>query len=124
MENKKEGKFTYIIDTKIYDTNSFIKAFNEWKDCDDKSKGIGYIAGEEDSVNNVTHIVENVEITDEVITGDYKILDTPRGKCLQELLNIAADDLFFIPKMIGRYDTETGKYEINQILSFNIDYKI
>lgn len=123
METKKEGNFTYIINTEMYDKDSFINTFNEWKNRDDKSKTIGYIKGEDDSPNNITHIVENVEINDEVITGDYKILDTPRGKCIQELLKIVANDLYFMPKMIGRYNVETGKYEINQILSFNIGYK-
>lgn len=39
------------------------------------------------TLSNVSHTVENIYINDNAIYGDIRILDTPKGKIVKELLN-------------------------------------
>ena len=88
---KKLIEFNKIKNGIYYDINSC-----DWNDIINKSKN-GLLLGELGynhihnsgyiNLNNVSHIVKNIQLYQDGIVGDIQILDTQNGKILKELVN-------------------------------------
>lgn len=68
------------------------------------------------TLNNTSHLVTDIYQEDDVLYGDIRILDTPRGRDLQNLMD--ADLIVFRPRSAGIVN-EDGTVNIHQIYSFD-----
>ena len=62
----------------------------------------GEIDPNEDIIHilSISHIIEDIIITDKKIVCSVKVLDTPSGKNIQELINHKFE-LYFIPRIVN-----------------------
>jgi hypothetical protein len=118
---KKLIEFNKIKNGIYYDINSC-----DWNDIIDKSKNSvlygelgynhihnsGYI-----NLNNVSHIVKNIQLYQDGIVGDIQILDTQNGKILKELVNNGFK-INYSARYNGNVDSN-GKIIDAKILSFD-----
>jgi len=72
------------------------------------------------SIQNVSHLNNNIEITDEGIYGDVKMLDTKYGNLLKELYEDGK--IVFRPQLTGTVN-ENGVIENCNIISFDAIFK-
>lgn len=69
-------------------------------------------------INNVTHVIEKLEITDKGIEGTIKLLDTPRGKLIKNYIN-SGIKLCIRPRMIGKVDFDTKLVDVEEFIAFD-----
>lgn len=98
----------------------------DWNDIIDKSKN-GVLYGELGynhihnsgyiSLNNISHMVNNIQLCQDGIVGDIQILNTPNGKILEELINNGYH-INYSTRYNGKVDSN-GKIIDAKILSFD-----
>lgn len=74
---------------RIYQNNDNLReAIEEYNSKQFQFGEIGFSDNFDTSLNNVSHVVDNVRIEDNLVLGDVTILSTDKGKILKDLLNI------------------------------------
>jgi len=116
---KKLIEFNRPINGRYYDINSC-----DWNDIIDKSKN-GLMLGELNhsssnsyiDLKSVSHVINNIQLFQDGIFGEIKVLDTPNGKALQELINNGFH-IGYSARLIGNMDNN-GKITNAKIIAFD-----
>ena len=69
------------------------------------------------SLKDVSHSIKNIELKDNVIYGDIKILDTPNGKVVKELLKDMP--LSVVPRGTSKID-QNGFIRDYELITFDL----
>ena len=119
---------------RIYDRDEINKALNDYVNRNNDNKMLGEIHnGREFDVDvihlkDVSHEIKTISNDNGVVSLEVELLDTPKGKLVQEIVN-AGHSISIHPRMYGHTEDvidEDGnvvykKTVIDNIISFDID---
>jgi hypothetical protein len=102
---------------RIYQNNENLrKSIEDYNNKISKYGQIDFPETFDTTLKEVSHVIENVRIEDDKVVGDVKILDTPKGRFLKDIMN--RDNYVFRSRAAG-HTNEDGTVNIKEIFAFD-----
>lgn len=100
---------------RIYEDNENLrKSIEEYNNKPSKYGQIDFPETLDQDLRTISHVVENVRVEEDKVVGDIRILDTPQGKILKDVV----DGYVFRSRALGRTEFD-GKVYVKEIFAFD-----